>query len=109
LLLLAPGRVLSMVARSPLDSASLRVARVLGGRHLAQAALIGIHPTAARRLAGALVDAAHAGSMVALAHWGDKPVHRRLARASATTASIFAVAEGAAAAGGLRADTAGID
>lgn len=108
-LLVAPARALEAVARSPLDRASLRVARVLGVRHLAQAALVGSDPTPVRRLAGAVVDASHAGSMVLMARWSDSALHRRLARRNATGASLFALMEGAAAVAGLRADTTGID
>lgn len=90
-LLLAPGRVLSRLAGTALDRTTVRVARVLGVRHLVQAAALLRHPR--WRPAGAAVDAAHAASMVALARWARRPLHRRLAAGNARSAGMLAAAE----------------
>jgi hypothetical protein len=92
-LLLAPARVLRAAVDAPLDRAALRVARVLGARHLVQAAVLATHPRPSWRLAGAAVDAAHGASMLAVARWSPQPGHRRLAGHSARTAGGFAAAE----------------
>jgi hypothetical protein len=95
-LLLAPPRALGALSRSSLDPASVRVARVLGARHLLQAAVLSVRSEAGWRLAGAAVDAAHAASMLALARWSRRPVHRSLAARNARTAALLAAAECAA-------------
>jgi hypothetical protein len=95
-LLLAPAGALGTVARSPLDPAAVRVARVLGLRHLAQAGLLARHDEPGWRLAGAAVDGLHAASMLALGRWSGRPLHRRLAARNARTAGVLAVAECAA-------------
>lgn len=59
-LLLAPRLVLERVHRVQVDSRSLAVARVLGARQLAQAALSGIRPTPEILAVGVWVDTAHA-------------------------------------------------
>lgn len=91
-LLLAPARVLSAAARTPLDPAALSVARVLGARHLLQAALLCRRPSRRRLLVGAGVDGLHAASMAGLARWSRRPAHRALARHQVVTAAGFAVA-----------------
>jgi hypothetical protein len=93
-LLLAPSSVLDALARSPLDRPAVRVARVLGARHLLQAAVLATHPGPRWRLAGAAVDGAHAASMLALARCSRRAGHRRLAARNARTAGLLAVAEG---------------
>ena len=95
-LLLAPVGVLSSPAGSPLDPPAVRVARVLGARHLVQAAVLARHRAPGWRLAGAAVDGAHAASMLALARWSGRPLHRRLAARNARAAGWLAVAECAA-------------
>jgi hypothetical protein len=92
-LLAAPPRALGALARQPLDRPSLRVARVLGARLVAQAVVLTTHPAPRWRMAGAAVDGAHAASMVALARWSRRPVHRRLAARSARDAALLAAAE----------------
>lgn len=92
-LLLAPRSVLCALARVELDPASVRTARVLGARHLGQAAILHQRPDdRGRRLIGAAVDAAHAASMLGLARWSRRPLHRLLARRDARTAALLAVA-----------------
>lgn len=95
-LLLAPRRALVAGLRSSLDTPTVGVARVLGFRQLAQAAVLATHPGPRWRLAGAAVDGLHAASMVALARWSRQPVHRRLAAGNARSAGVLAVAECAA-------------
>ncbi len=103
-LLLAPARWLSAVARTPVDRPAAAVARVLGARELAQAALVDRRPTRDRLLVGAGVDAAHAASMVPVARWAHRRAHRRLAARSARTATGFATASLIAAAAVARRD-----
>lgn len=91
-LLLAPGRILAALARMPLDRRVIAVARVLGARQLAQAAVVGRRPTPGRLRAGAAVDAAHVGSMVAFARWSPRPAHRLLAVRQARSAGLLALA-----------------
>ena len=67
---------------------AVAVIRVLGARHLAQAALEALVPDRRVRLAGIGVDLAHAASMVALAAWS--PAGRRPALTSATVATSLA-------------------
>jgi hypothetical protein len=66
-LLLAPGAVIRIASGEPADRASTVVGRVLGLRHLAQALIIDRAETHDRLLIGAVIDAAHALSMVGLA------------------------------------------
>jgi hypothetical protein len=102
-LLLAPSPLLAALARMPLDPSVVAVARVLGVRQLAQAALLQRDPSRRAQLAGAVVDALHAISMLGLAHWSPRADHRELARRNAGSASLLALAGVAAtgAAGGL--------
>src|SRR5450755_502709 len=81
-LALAPASVLSSLAGQPCDRPTLIVARVLGWRELAQAAVLRSHPGREWQLAGAGVDALHGASMLALAAVGDRR-HRPLALANA--------------------------
>jgi hypothetical protein len=76
------------------DDLTCNVVRVLGGRHLAQAALTATGSARALR-AGAVVDTLHAASMIPLAVTSRE--HRRAAVVSATAATLFAVAGAAAA------------
>ena len=98
-MLLAPASALSRLAGTPLDRPAVRVARVLGARHLLQATVLATHPGPGWRLSGAAVDASHAVSMLALARWSRRPLHRRLAARNARSAGMLAAAEAAA---GLR-------
>ncbi|MGI8903362.1 MAG: hypothetical protein ACR2IP_06850 [Solirubrobacteraceae bacterium] len=89
-LLLAPGTVLRAAPHQQIDHPARTVARVLGARDLAQAAVISRRPTRTWILAGTGVDATHATTMVALALL--KPNRRTLALSSAATASAFVLA-----------------
>ncbi|HTS98533.1 MAG TPA: hypothetical protein VMI33_18135 [Streptosporangiaceae bacterium] len=89
-LLIAPGLVIRLVTGEPAGPRARAVARVLGARHLLQAALT----TAAGRSApslgiGAAVDLVHAASMAALA--ADRRV-RRLTLTDALVESALALA-----------------
>ena len=90
LLLIAPGRLLGALAGGRIDARVSAIARVLGAREVVQALATGRRPTRRRLHAGALVDGAHAASMVALAASGVGP--RRLTLTSAATATAFAAA-----------------
>lgn len=81
-----PGRV--HIPR--LDGSGQTVVRVLGSRHLVQAALSQSSPTSAVLALGAAVDLLHAASMVALAA-ADRRL-RSAALAEGTVAFAFAVA-----------------
>lgn len=82
-MLVAPGRVLTAVHRGPADPVDIAVARVLGARHLAQAAATVARPGAAVLAVGVYADLAHAASMVGLA-----AADRRRRRAGITDAAI---------------------
>ncbi len=66
-LLLAPRRMLSSVHRIEVDDRSVLVARVLGLRHLAQAALSGRQPRPEALALGVGVDLVHAATALTLA------------------------------------------
>jgi hypothetical protein len=93
LLLTAPRRTLSVCTSRPASPRALDVVRVLGARHLLQAALTAGAlsargaseeiPPARALLAGSGVDAAHAASMIGLAL-----AHRPLRRAALTDALL---------------------
>jgi hypothetical protein len=84
----------------PLERRSRRVIRVLGIRQLFQALVTGAQPSATVLWLGAVVDAAHAASMVALALCSRR--WRRAALGDAMVASLFALAGAAAARWGRR-------
>ena len=85
-LLVAPRVVLERVHHLTVDDKSLIVARVLGARHLAQAALSGVGPSPEVLAMGVWVDCAHAATAVGLA-----AVDRSRARGGLTDAGIAAV------------------
>jgi NAD(P)-dependent dehydrogenase (short-subunit alcohol dehydrogenase family) len=89
-LLMMPGMLLRAGGLSPVSTAAVTAARVLGARHLLQAALTAVRPTASVAVLGAAVDAAHAGTdvllAVASARW------RRTALTDAAVAAGFAAA-----------------
>jgi hypothetical protein len=89
-LLAVPDRVLRAYGGAPGDRTATTAARVLGGRHLAQAILTGSHPGPVRRYGGALVDALHAASMFALAR--ADVARRKPATVDGSIAAAFAVA-----------------
>jgi len=59
-LLFAPRAVLNRVHHVEVDTKSVLVARVLGARHLTQAALSGVNPSPEVLAMGVWVDVAHA-------------------------------------------------
>ena len=84
-LLLDPAAVLERVHHLRADRASLVVARILGARHVVQAALSGLRPSPAVLAVGVWVDGAHATTAIALAC-----VDRARARAALTDAAVAA-------------------
>ncbi len=87
-LLLAPGPMIRICTGRPATSRARNVTRVLGVRHLVQAALTaGAPPGAARLGIGAAIDLAHAASMVGLA-LADRGI-QRAALADATIETLF--------------------
>lgn len=88
-LLACPDPLLGTLTRAP-DRAELIVARFLGGRHLAEGAVLGRRLSHRWIQAIAAVDAAHAASMMVLA--SRSPARRTLALGSAATATGFAIA-----------------
>jgi hypothetical protein len=96
-LLCAPGVVISRCTGQPASTRARAVVRVLGSRHLLQAAVTAQAPSALVLRAGAQVDLAHAASMLALGAVG-RPL-RRAQLADGLVAAIFAAlgAVGAAA------------
>jgi len=92
-LLVFPGALVRMVSGGKADRPSRIGARILGARHLVQAAVVGRGGGRPLLAAGAATDALHALSMVALATFDSG--HRRIAATDAVVAALFA-------AGGLR-------
>jgi hypothetical protein len=66
-MLFAPRLVLERVHGVDTDTTAVMVARILGARHLVQAALSGIDPSPEVLAMGVWVDTAHASSALALA------------------------------------------
>jgi hypothetical protein len=94
-LLIAPGPVIRAAARGPDGPRARAVARVLGARHLLQAALTTAAGWSPESLwVGVAVDLMHAASMAALA--ADRRV-RRLTLTDALLEATFAAAGGSAA------------
>jgi hypothetical protein len=90
-LMLAPGVVLRGLPHRRIDGAARAFARLLGARHLVQAAVTirgGYGP--GWILAGAAVDGAHLACVIALAV--ARPDRRLLASANALAAAVFAAA-----------------
>ena len=85
-LLVVPRAVLGRVHHLTIDDRSLLVARILGARHLTQAALSGVGPSSDVLALGVWVDCAHATTAVALS-----AVDRSRARGALTDAGIAAV------------------
>lgn len=90
-LLVAPGAVLGCLPRQRIDRPARAVARLLGARQPAQAAIAdsarGSRPS--WLLAGAAVDATHAATMIVLAM--RIPDRRRPALTNAAMATAFAL------------------
>ena len=89
-LLVAPRRLLRGIG-VPADGATLVTARVLGARHLAQAAALRRRRDRAAVGLGATTDVLHGASMLVLARVS-RP-HRRAALASAVAAGTLAAIE----------------
>ncbi len=87
-LLIAPGTLIGDLPNQRVDRAARLFARVLGARHLAEAAILARRHTHDWILAGAAVDAAHALSMILLAWLAPAP--RELALSSAAGATLLA-------------------
>lgn len=87
-LLIAPGTLLGDLPNQRIDRTARGLARLLGTRHLAEAAILARRHTHEWILAGAAVDAAHALSMLLLA-WL-RPARRELALSSAAGATLLA-------------------
>ncbi len=66
-LLLAPSATLGTVHGLDIDTKSMVIARILGGRQLTQAALSGIEPSPEVLAMGVWVDVAHAATAFGLA------------------------------------------
>jgi hypothetical protein len=86
-LLCAPGLALGLCTGQAPSQRARTVVRILGARHLAQAALTFWRPRPAVFLAGAGVDACHAASMLALAVADTRM--RRAGIADAAAAAAF--------------------
>jgi hypothetical protein len=82
-LLLAPRPVLRHVHGAPLTGPGVPVLRVLGARHLLQAAAVTVWPSHRVLLVAAAVDLSHCVSMVPLALYGG-----RYARAGAVETAV---------------------
>ncbi len=89
-LLCWPGRATRLAQGAPADGRIQVVARVLGGRHLAQAAATAARPSPGMLALGADTDLAHAASMLALAAAGRR--RHRAALVDAAVATAFATA-----------------
>jgi cation diffusion facilitator family transporter len=89
-----PGPAIRLATRRPPSPRTCRVARVLGTRHLIQAALTAVAPQPAVFAMGRQVDAAHAASMLLLA--AVSQAGRRAALADALTEAALAAAGWAA-------------
>jgi hypothetical protein len=89
-LILAPRAALGGPALGADEPGSVPIARLLGVRHLAEAAVLFRRADRRLLLAGAGVDCLHAASMLALA--AISPSRRRLAVAGAASAGVFAAA-----------------
>jgi hypothetical protein len=98
-LLCAPGALLGLCTGRQASRRSSAVVRVLGVRHLSQAAVTAGAPTATVLSVGALVDVAHAVSMLALAV-GDRPLRRAELIDALAAAILAAVGVAVAPAGG---------
>jgi hypothetical protein len=89
-LLAAPGPMIGFCTGQPPSPRARQVARVLGIRHLAQAAVMAWAPGPEMVTAGSAIDLAHAASMLALAV-ASRPL-RRAELADALAAATLAVA-----------------
>ena len=90
-LLCAPGPMIGVVTGRPPSRRARRVARVLGVRHLAQAAITALNPGPEVVALGVIVDLLHATSMFAFA--AAVPDLRDAELVDALAATALAVAE----------------
>jgi hypothetical protein len=90
-LLCAPGPMIGAVTGRPPSRHARRVARVLGVRHLAQAAITAVNPGPEVVALGVVVDLLHAASMFAFA--AVAPDLRDAELADALAATALAAAE----------------
>ena len=90
-LLCAPGPMIGVITGQPPSRRARRVARILGVRHLAQAAVTALNPGSEVVALGVVVDLLHAASMFAFA--AVVPDLRRAELADALAATALAVAE----------------
>jgi hypothetical protein len=90
-LLLTSPEVLSALSRVRLRRSDVLVARLLGVRHLLQAAALGRRPDRAALRIGAGVDAVHAASMLAAARMSRRRRNRWLAARNARSAAALAL------------------
>lgn len=100
LLLGVPERSPELAGQDAPDPVVTGVVRILGARHLAQAAMTGTRPSTMALRVGAAVDGLHAASMVLLARVS--PEDRRPALVSAISATGFSLAAVLASGGGAR-------
>jgi len=89
-LVAAPGAVIRLATGQPSGRRERGIARLLGARHLVQAAITALAPVPGVLAAGAGVDTLHTTSMIMLAA-ADRHV-RRAALTDALAESLFAVA-----------------
>jgi hypothetical protein len=87
-LLCAPGTAIRLCTGQAAGSRARAVTRLLGARHLVQAALTAGMPNAVMLAVGAQIDLVHSASMLALAA-ADPPL-RRAGLADGITAATFA-------------------
>lgn len=85
----APGPLIGLAGGPAGDQRARAVARILGARHIAQAALSAVRPNPAVLAIGAAADTLHATSMAAMA-LPDTP-YRRIAGTDALIATAFAM------------------
>jgi hypothetical protein len=90
-LLVAPGPMIGVVTGQPPSRRARQVARILGVRHLAQAAITALNPGPEVVALGVVVDLLHATSMFAFA--AAVPDLRRAELADALVATTLAIAE----------------
>jgi hypothetical protein len=89
-LLCMPGHLITAVTGFPASRRARVTARVLGARHLAQAAICGAMPVRGLIQAGSAADCLHAASMLVLA--GNDRRQRAALVADAQFAAVFAAA-----------------
>ena len=89
-LIVVPGRILTDVHHGPAGGVDVAVARVLGVRHLAQAAFTVTSAGRELLFLGTLADLAHAASALGLA--AVDPTRRRAGLTESAIAAGFAVA-----------------